>query len=101
MVGVVTGLTLDSAKTYGVIVAVVLVIGAVLAAWMLKSLVQKIVVFALLGALAFAVWTQRTALEDCADKVQDNLLLTDGAVPTTDTQCSFFGFTITVPAPSG
>lgn len=94
-----TGITLDSARTYAVIAVVVLVLGAVLAAWLLKTLVQKIVVFALLGALAFAVWTQRESLQDCADKVQANLALTDGALPSTDTECSFFGFTVTVPAP--
>jgi uncharacterized membrane protein YqjE len=100
MVRAVIGLTLDSAKTYGVVAVVVLVVGAFVAAWALKSLVQKIVVFALLGVLAFAVWTQRESLQDCADKVQANLQLTDGALPSTDAQCSFFGFTITIAAPT-
>jgi len=100
MVRAVFGLTLDSAKAYAVIAVVLLVLGAFLAAWALKTVAQKIVVFALLGALAFAVWTQRESLEDCADKVQANFVLTDGALPSTDTQCSFFGFTITIPAPA-
>ena len=100
MVRAVIGLTLDSAKTYGVVAVVVLVVGAFVAAWALKTLVQKIVVFALLGVLAFAVWTQRESLQDCADKVQANFQLTDGTLPSPDTQCSFFGFTITIPAPS-
>jgi uncharacterized membrane protein YqjE len=98
-VRIVTGLTLDSAKTYAIIAVIVLVVGAFIAAWALKTLIQKIVVFALLGALAFAVWTQRESLQDCADKVQANFELTDGVLPSTDTECSFFEFTITVPSP--
>ena len=38
----------------------------------MKSLLQKLLVAGLLGVLAFAVWTQRGALQDCADKVQAN-----------------------------
>ena len=100
MVRAVIGLSLDSAKTYGVVAVVVLVVGAFVAAWALKTLVQKIVVFALLGVLAFAVWTQRESLQECADKVQANFQLTDGTLPSTDTQCSFFGFTISIAAPA-
>jgi hypothetical protein len=57
--------------------------------------------------LAFAVWSQRVSLQDCADKVQDNFDLVGADVNVTDTECSFFGFTVTIsdprpdPSPSG
>jgi hypothetical protein len=47
--------------------------------WIMKSIVQKLAVAALLALLAFAVWTQRVSLQDCADKVQDSFEL---RVPT-------------------
>jgi hypothetical protein len=39
------------------------------------------------------------SLQDCADKVQDNFELADGDVAVTDTECSFFGFTVTISDP--
>lgn len=51
------------------------------------------------GVLAFAVWTQRSSLQDCADKVIDAYEF-DGRNPTIiDTECSFFGTTITISDP--
>jgi hypothetical protein len=92
-------LTLDEAKTIAIVAATALAVGAVVSFWVMKSLVQKLAVAALLGILAFAVWTQRVSLQDCADKVQDNFELTDGDVAVTDTECSFFGFTVTISDP--
>ena len=66
-------LTLDDAETIAIVVATALAVGAVVSFWVMKSLVQKLAVAALLGVLAFAVWTQRVSLQDCADKVRDNL----------------------------
>lgn len=100
MVRAVTGLTLDSAKTYGVIAVALLILGAFLAAWAMKTLVQKVLVFALLAALAFAVWTQRESLQECAEKVQANFEFSDEPLRSSDADCSFFGFTVPVPDPS-
>ena len=55
-----------------------------------------------LGVLAFAVFSQRTSLEDCADKVRDVYALRDDAVDPNvalDTDCSFFGTTISIRDP--
>jgi hypothetical protein len=65
----------------------------------MKSLVQKLAAAALLGVLAFAVWTQRVSLQECADKVQDNFELAGTDVVVTDTECSFFGVTVTISDP--
>jgi hypothetical protein len=100
-------LTLDDAETIAVVVVTALVVGAVVSFWIMKSVVQKLAVAALLALLAFAVWSQRVSLQDCADKVQDNFDLVGADVSVTDTECSFFGFTVTIsdprpdPSPSG
>lgn len=92
-------LTLDDAKTIAIVAATALAVGAVVSFWVMKSLVQKLAVAALLGVLAFAVWTQRVSLQDCADKVQDNFELAGTDVVVTDTECSFFGITVTISDP--
>jgi hypothetical protein len=95
----VLSLTLDNAKTIAIIVAAALVVGAVLSFWVMKTIVSKLLVAGLLGLLAFAVWTQRTSLQDCADKVQGNFERVGTEVTVTDTDCSFFGATITISDP--
>jgi hypothetical protein len=39
------------------------------------------------------------SLQDCADKVQDNFELAGADVVVTDTECSFFGVTVTISDP--
>ncbi len=51
--------TLEQASTIAIVATTALVVAAVLSFWVMKSLVQKLVVAVLLGLLAFAVWTQR------------------------------------------
>ena len=92
-------LTLESAKTIAIAVVVIFVVGAVLAAWIMKTIVQKAVTVLVLALLAFAVSTQRTSLQDCADKVQGNFDRVGTNVTVTDTDCSFFGTTITIKDP--
>lgn len=93
------GLTLDDAKTIALVAATALVVGAVMSFWLLKSIVQKLAVAAVLALLAFAVWTQRVSLQDCADAVQDNFELAASDIVLTDTDCSFFGVTVTISDP--
>ncbi len=93
-------------------------IGAVLAIWILQSIVQKVVVALLLLLLGYAAWSQREALQDCASKVQASIEIVTGStvptdatapVPTTlptevpaevaglDTSCTFFGIDVPIP----
>jgi cyanate permease len=95
----VLGLTLDNATTIAIVAATALAVGAVVSLWIMKSIVQKLAVAALLALLAFAVWTQRVSLQDCADKVQDNLELAGTGTAAVDTECSFFGLTVTISDP--
>ena len=92
-------ITLDDAKTIGIVAAAVLVVGAIASFWVMKSIVQKIAGAVLLSLLAFAVWTQREALQDCADKVQASYERAGADVTIDDTDCSFFGVTITISDP--
>jgi hypothetical protein len=97
----VLALTLDEAKNIAIIAAAVLLLGAVLSFWVMKSIISKVIVAGLLGLLAFAVWTQRTSLQDCADKVQGNFERVGTEVTVADTDCSFFGVTVTISDPRG
>jgi len=114
-------LDFDQAKNVALLAAVACGIGAVLAIWILQSIVQKVVVALLLLLLGYAAWSQREALQDCASKVQESIEIVTGstvptdasAVPTTvpgevptdvaadvaalDTSCTFFGIDVPIP----
>ncbi|WP_420453658.1 hypothetical protein [Ilumatobacter sp.] len=92
-------ITLDDAGNIAVGLVGAFLVGSVAAAWIVKSIIQKLLAVGVLVLFAFAVWTQRTALEDCADKVRAAYEM-DGVNPRlVDTDCSFFGTTITVSDP--
>ena len=92
-------ITLDEAKNIAVGLVAVFAIGAVASAWLMKTIVQKVAVAAVLAILAFAVWTQRQSLQDCADKVKDAYEFDGVNTTIIDTDCSFFGTTITISDP--
>jgi protein-S-isoprenylcysteine O-methyltransferase Ste14 len=83
-------LTLDEAKTIGAVVVVALVGLAIAAAWVMKEVMQKVVLVVILGLLALLVWTQRASLDECADKVRE------GRLTGVDTTCSFFGLDVKI-----
>ena len=95
----VLALSLDAAKNIAIVVAVLFVGGAIAAAWIMKTIMQKVAVALVLSLLAFAVWSQRTSLQDCADKVRENFELEGTQATFVDTDCSFFGTTITISDP--
>ncbi|MET0662363.1 MAG: hypothetical protein ABWZ42_04445 [Ilumatobacteraceae bacterium] len=120
-------LDFDQAKNIALLAAVACGIGAVLAIWILQSIVQKVVVALLLLLLGYAAWSQREALQDCASKVQESIEIVTGqvasgttvptdatppvatTVPTEvptdvaadvaalDTSCTFFGIDVPIP----
>lgn len=92
-------LTLDAATNVAVAVVVVFVVGAIAAVWVMKTIVQKMATVLVLLVLAFAVYSQRTSLQDCADKVTGNFERMGTDVTVTDTECSFFGVTVTIKDP--
>lgn len=92
-------LTLDAAKNIAVAVVIVFLVGSLAAAWIMKTIIQKVATAGVLLLLAFAVYSQRTSLQDCADKVQGNFAREGTSVTVTDTECSFFGTTVTIKDP--
>ncbi len=92
-------LSLDAAKNAAIAVVVVFLVGSLAAAWIMKTIVQKAATAGVLLLLAFAVYSQRTSLQDCADKVKGNFAREGTSVTVTDTDCSFFGTTVTVKDP--
>ena len=81
-------LTLEQARTFAVVALIVLVLGAVLAAWIMQEIAQKIVVIGVLAVLVLLVWTQRSSLQQCADDIVSDR--TSG-VPGSTATCTFFG----------
>ena len=87
-------MTLESAMNIGIAVAVGLVALMVIVAIVVKNVTAKIIGIVLIGGLAFGVWTQRSSLQDCADKVKARGVVGD----TSDVTCTFLGNEINVPS---
>ncbi len=82
-------LTVDSAKNIAIAVVGVFVITAIISAKLMASVTKKAIMFLVLGALSLGVYTQRQALESCAEKVKND-------VGTAETTCTFFGTDIRI-----
>lgn len=80
-------LSLESAKTIAIVVAIVFVAFAVISAWVIKNVAMKLIMVLLLAGLALGVWTQRTSLQDCASRAKARATSAD----TTPVKCRFFG----------
>jgi len=85
-------LSLESAKTVAILVVVVFVVLSVISALVIKSIVTKLIMVVLMACLALGVWTQRSSLQDCADRAQATAEVLDVSGLT----CTFFGTEINV-----
>lgn len=90
-----SGLEFETARDTALIVVVVVLGLTVAAAWIVKSIVVKLVAVVVLVAFAAVVWSQRELLADCADRV--GATLPAGAVD--ETTCTFFGRDVSIAAP--
>ena len=90
-----TALTLESAKNIGIAVAVGLVALMLVMAFVIKNITGKLISIVIIGGLAFGVWTQRSSLQSCADKVKGRVAVGDRS----DITCSFIGSDIKIAAP--
>jgi hypothetical protein len=90
-----TALTVESAKNLGIAVAVILLAFMLAMAWLIKNVTAKIITVVLVGGLAFGVWTQRTSLQDCANRVEERMKLGTA----TDVTCTFMGTDVKVSPP--
>jgi protein-S-isoprenylcysteine O-methyltransferase Ste14 len=86
----VTAIDIQTAEDVGLVLVTVAVILAVCSLWVLKTIVAKALTVVVLGGIAVAVWTQRTELQDCADRVE----VASGSTTT----CAFFGSEVSISA---
>jgi hypothetical protein len=86
----VLALGLAAAKNLAIALVIGFVVLALVAASAIKNVTYKIVMTLVMAGFALGVWTQRSNLQDCADRVR----ATGGAGTTT---CTFFGGDIDVP----
>jgi len=93
----VLALTFETARDSGLAIAAGAVVIAVVLAWLINTIVAKLLAVAVLALLALVVWTQRVDVAACADRV--GATLAAGAVD--DTTCTFFGRDVTVSSPRG
>src|SRR3954453_10411675 len=89
-----TALTLEAAKNTGIGVAVGLIALMLLTAFVIKNVTVKLVSILIIGGFSFCIWTQRSSLQECADKVGARAATRD----TTELTCSFLGSDVTVSA---
>lgn len=85
--------TLDQAKSIAAIAVVGLLVLALGSAWIMKTVAQKVALVTILALLAVVVWSQRSSLQECADKVRAEART---QVTSVDTTCTFFGQDITI-----
>jgi hypothetical protein len=87
------GFELEAVRNASIWTVAGAVLLALVAVWVVKQVVTKVLTVAILLAIAALVWSQRAELTDCADRVQ--LTIDQGLAP--DTTCTFFGREVTVP----
>ena len=90
-------LTLDAVRN-GALVTVAVAVGlALVLAWLVTTILSKVLAIAALAVLSLVVWTQREEVQECADRVRTTLTA-DGV---DDTSCRFLGREVTVPGTLG
>ena len=87
------GFDLDTARNASVWTVAGAILLALVAVWVVKNVVSKVLTVVILLAIAGLVWSQRTELNDCADNVQATI---DQNL-STSTTCTFFGRDVTMP----
>ncbi len=92
-----SALSVDSAKNIAIGVAVLFVVLSIVSAIVVKTIVTKVILIVVLAGLALGAWTQRSALQDCVEKGQQEL--ESGSAGVGSITCNFFGTDVEVPAP--
>jgi hypothetical protein len=84
---------LQAAKNLAIVVAIGFVVLSLVMGMIIKNVMAKLIMVLLMLGLALGVWTQRKALDSCADTVTADLASgTDNG-----TSCTFFGTKIDIP----
>jgi len=93
----VVAITADAAEQLGLIVVISLFVLAALFARVLIGNLAKIAAAVILVAGAIFVWSQRSTLQQCVDRVRADAAFTDG--PGTAPTCEVSGVTFSVDLP--
>jgi len=86
-------LTLDNIKIGAVVAIVVLGLLALVVASVIHRFTAKVVAIALLAVAGYAVWSQRSAVQQCATRAKDRIEIGDAG----GVICTFFGKPVTIP----
>lgn len=84
-------LDVETAKTVAIVAVGAFVLFGILSAWLVKTVVTKVIMIVVMAGLAVAAFSQRASLDDCATRAKDAV----GDVESVE--CTFFGTTIDVP----
>lgn len=90
----VLAITLNQVKAVASALTVLFAATSAISAWMIKTVAKKIAVAVIFAALAIGVWTQRSAVTQCASDAKSNAL-------SADTTCTFFGADVSIPTRAG
>jgi predicted aspartyl protease len=91
----VAALDAERVATLGILLVLALAILGIVIAGLARAIVVKVVALVVVLGLIAAVWSQRQALQDCVERVQDTL--TEGASGAA--ACEFLGLDVDVKAP--
>ena len=84
-------LNVETAKTVALVAVGAFVLFGILSAWLVKTVVTKVIMIVLMAGLAVAAFSQRSQLDDCATRAEK-------AVGSAESvECTFFGTKINVP----
>ena len=84
---------IEGAKNLAIALVVIFVALSLITAQAIKNVTGKIITMLVLIGLALGIWTERTALQDCADQVRAKVAAGDDSA----TKCTFFGSEVQVP----
>lgn len=93
------GVEAETVQALAVGVLGALAVLAVVAVKVIVSGTMRLVALLVLVGLGVAVWTQRQALQDCADEVQAEGALALAGDARSEATCTFFGVEVTVELP--
>jgi hypothetical protein len=88
-------LTLEGAKNSATVGTIVLIVVAVVVLRVVHAVVAKVIATLMLVLLAGVLWSQRSAVETCANEVRDKATRGD----QTATPCSFLGLDVEISLP--
>lgn len=81
----------ETLKTVAIVAIVALVVIGLVVMKVVHSIVSRVLALVVTIALAGALWTQRSALDECVDDVKA------AAADSSGVTCSFFGIAVDLP----